>query len=157
MSTRTKTSSQLKEKIKQIMKDGKKRNVPEIKQELQKLGMVMDKDYNTNHISGVLNVLKSSGYLKNPERGYYQKNEDYFNAGLYSLFDMIEIENEEERRKKNDEEVLSLQKEIQKRLNDEIEFIENSMKEFDYSAFSSQGLLAASRIVKIMETLKEIK
>ena len=59
MSTRTKTSSQLKEKIKQIMKDGKKRNVPEIKQELQKLGMVMDKDYNTNHISGVLNVLKS--------------------------------------------------------------------------------------------------
>ena len=70
---------------------------------------------------------------------------------------MFEMENEEERRKKKDEEVLSLQKEIQKRLNDEIEFIENSMKEFDYSAFSSQGLLAASRIVKIMETLKEIK
>lgn len=69
---RTKTSSKLRENILQIMNDGNKRDIEQIKQALTEHGMLFNQDYNNNHLSGALNRLKSQEKLLCLERGVYQ-------------------------------------------------------------------------------------
>ena len=73
---RTKTSERLKEKILEIMEDEKRRNIDEIKKDLEEKGMIFDQDYNINHLSGTLQRLKTQGYVNSLERGVYQKNKE---------------------------------------------------------------------------------
>lgn len=154
---KTKTSSQLKSAIKEIMKDGEKRDITAIKQELEKKGMVMDEDYNSNHISGVLNNLKSNGYLSNPERGYYQRAEENENEleKIYFLQqNCLGIFNNNI--KNEDKDAEELKDEVRKRLKENIAYITEKMKNFDYSKFTSEGFLNASEVAKIKETLEKL-
>lgn len=83
------------------MKDGKQRNIDQIKMELENKGMILDRDYNTNHLSGTLNRLKTQGHITCLKRGIYQSNKEasqqhsLWGNGLYSLFDLAEDIEEE--------------------------------------------------------------
>lgn len=72
-SERTKTSSIIRENILQILNDGASRNIDEIKYELANKGLILNQDYNINHLSGALNRLKSQGSIRCIDRGVYQK------------------------------------------------------------------------------------
>ena len=72
--TKTKTSSKLRENILKIMVDGKQRNIDQIKEALEECGMILNQDYNTNHLSGALKRLKTQKILNCCGRGIYQRD-----------------------------------------------------------------------------------
>ena len=111
---KTKTSSILRENILKIMEDGEQRNIDQIKEKLADGGMILDQDYNINHLSGALNRLKFHKILLSCGRGIYQRDMSKSTSTDYEYEDSSwKVEEEPELRKNS---CLSLNQEVDEEL-----------------------------------------
>lgn len=151
---KTKTSEILKKTIIVVMSDEKARKIAEIKRRLEDEGMVIGRDYNSNHLSGVLNKLKQEGYLKNPSRGVYQKESD--EKELIEKEERIEAAQSQEELLQD---LLVFKGELRKRLNSDIQFVTRyleTVQSVELSEATFQQLSALSSVMKIKEGLAEL-
>lgn len=67
-------SKRLRAALLALMNDQKIRNMPDMIQDLKTQNMILNADYNTNHLWGVIKTLTSSEELVRVSRGHYQIN-----------------------------------------------------------------------------------